>query len=296
MPEESPPLEPSDAYAAVDSLLQQNLDIRFIASGFSEIICQHLNWTFASIFVQEPLRTNIGSSAVFDPALTVFAAITRRWRFVEMLGLPGRVIATQRSAWVPEISQDSEFPRAPFARRAGLRSAAAVPIRTNEAVWGVLEVFSREPRTEDARILEIMQRLCDRLGEHIQRSDLGGTEQGSIAEPTASDAVIAVDALGVVRHWNDEATQVFGWTPAEAMGRRLSHIIIPFRYRNAHDEGLARFLTTGEARVIGSTIEIEGLRKDGTEVPIQLAISAARGPDTSFIAFIRDLSTERESV
>ena len=90
---------------------------------------------------------------------------------------------------------------------------------------------------------------------------------------TALDGVIVMDTGGVVRGWNDRAERKFGFSAEEAIGRRMSELIIPERYRAAHEAGLARFLATGEGPVIGTLTEIEALCADGREKPIELSIT-----------------------
>lgn len=111
---------------------------------------------------------------------------------------------------------------------------------------------------------------------------------------TALDAVVTMNAIGLITDWNAQAERMFGWTRAEALGLRMSEAIIPLRYREAHEKGLSRFLETGVGPVLNRRIEITAVRRDGTEFPVELAISPARvGEEWTFSAFLRDL-TERE--
>jgi PAS domain S-box-containing protein len=108
---------------------------------------------------------------------------------------------------------------------------------------------------------------------------------------TALDAVVAMTADGRVAAWNKVAEGVFGWTAAEAAGQVMADLIIPERYRGPHAAGLKRYLSTGEQRVLGQRIEIEALRRDGTEIPIELSITTAEaGGERLFIGFLRDIS------
>ena len=110
----------------------------------------------------------------------------------------------------------------------------------------------------------------------------------------ALDAVIGMDADGVITYWNPRAEAIFGWGREEALGRRLSDLVIPERYREAHSRGLARFLATGEGPVLGQRIELEGLRRDGTEFPVELSITAVKQGETyTFSAFLADLTERR---
>ena len=113
---------------------------------------------------------------------------------------------------------------------------------------------------------------------------------------TALDGVIVMDTGGVVRGWNDRAERKFGFTAAEAVGRRMSELIIPERYRAAHEAGLARFLATGEGPVLNSLIEIEALCADGSEKPIELSITYTEHfGEPLFLGFLRDVSARREA-
>jgi PAS domain S-box-containing protein len=110
----------------------------------------------------------------------------------------------------------------------------------------------------------------------------------------ALDAIITMDARGLVMSWNARAEKLFGFLRGEAVGRELADLIIPPRYRDAHRRGLAHFLATGEGPVIGRRIELSALRRDGSEFPVELTVTALReGPATFFSAFVADI-TERK--
>ena len=84
----------------------------------------------------------------------------------------------------------------------------------------------------------------------------------------------------MVAGWNDRAVNVLGWTREEAVGRAMADLIIPERYRVAHKNGLERYLSRGEATVLGRRIEVSGIRKNGEEFPLELSI--ARSGVTAF--------------
>ncbi len=110
---------------------------------------------------------------------------------------------------------------------------------------------------------------------------------------SALDCIITMDASGIVREFNPAAERVFGYTRAEAVGQELAELIVPPGLRERHRQGLARYLTTGEGPVLGRRIEINALRRDGSEIMVELAISALRiGNAPFFTAYLRDI-TER---
>ena len=123
---------------------------------------------------------------------------------------------------------------------------------------------------------------------------LEGKERLRSIVDTALDALIQMDANGLVTGWNQQAEKCFGWTYEEAVGRPLSETIIPPRYREAHTQGLKRFLASGKGRVLGSRTEMTGLHRDGHEFPIELSVSAINtGGAIEFNAFIRDITMRK---
>src|SRR5207245_3990852 len=109
----------------------------------------------------------------------------------------------------------------------------------------------------------------------------------------ALDCIITMGADGRVLEFNPAAERTFGFTRDEAVGKELAELIIPPPVREQHRRGLAHFLKTGEGPVIGKRIEIAGLRKDGSEILVELAITALKiDSSTVFNAYLRDL-TER---
>ncbi len=110
----------------------------------------------------------------------------------------------------------------------------------------------------------------------------------------ALDAVVVMDPDGRVSYWNPAAERFFGYTPAEAVGLDLHELIAPARYRAAFKAGFAGFLQSGEGEVVNSVRDLEGQRRDGTEFPIQLALSAVNVEGQWFsLGIMRDVTGER---
>jgi len=108
----------------------------------------------------------------------------------------------------------------------------------------------------------------------------------------ALDAVISMNAEGMITDWNHQAEKTFGWTRGEALGKRLSQTIIPEDYRAAHEMGLRRFLETGEGPVLNRRIELTAVRRNGQLFPVELTVNALKvGESWSFHAFVRDITT-----
>jgi PAS domain S-box-containing protein len=113
---------------------------------------------------------------------------------------------------------------------------------------------------------------------------------------TALDAVVVMDLDGRVLGWNSHAARCFGWSADEAVGRKLSELIIPPQHRAAHERGLKLYLETGVGPVLNRHIEISALHREGRELPVELSITeSTQFGGRLFIGFIRDISGRRQS-
>ena len=111
---------------------------------------------------------------------------------------------------------------------------------------------------------------------------------------TALDAVVVMGEDGRVIGWNAFAEQTFGWSSDEAVGQRLSELIVPEEHRAAHERGLDHYLATGEGPVLNRHIEINGLHRNGNQFPVELSITASsQFGDRLFVGFIRDITERR---
>ncbi len=108
---------------------------------------------------------------------------------------------------------------------------------------------------------------------------------------TALDAFVQMDERGTITDWNSQAENIFGWTRDEAVGAKLSELIIPYVHRSAHTAGMERFLRTGEAAILGRRFEIEAMRRDGGEIKVELSVTELkRRNGFVFNGFMRDLT------
>lgn len=111
---------------------------------------------------------------------------------------------------------------------------------------------------------------------------------------SAIDSIITMDRNGNVVEMNPAAERTFGYAVPYAVGRPLSNLIIPPRFREAHSAGLAHYLQTGESLLLGRSTELIAMRADGTELPVEVSIVQTRSTDQLvFTGFVRDI-TERK--
>lgn len=118
-------------------------------------------------------------------------------------------------------------------------------------------------------------------------SDLSRANLGAVLK-TALDAVVVMRLDGTIAGWIHVARRTFSWSFADAVGRRMSELIIPHQYREAHERGRAHYRRTGrEGPVLDRLIEITALHRDGHQLLVELSIthtvsSRSRSSSASF--------------
>ena len=111
----------------------------------------------------------------------------------------------------------------------------------------------------------------------------------------ALDAHVTMDDRGTIVTWNAQAETIFGWPAHEAIGRHVADIVVPPAQREAHRRGLQHFLESGEGPILNRRLELLAMRRDGTEVAVELAVAPIRlGQSWIFSAFIRDISERNQ--
>nr|QNO55307.1 protein-glutamate methylesterase/protein-glutamine glutaminase [Methanosarcinales archaeon ANME-1 ERB7] len=112
---------------------------------------------------------------------------------------------------------------------------------------------------------------------------------------SAHDAVIMVDDEETISYWNEAAERIFGYTEEDMIGTKLHGAIIPERFREAAVTGFKSFRETGQGAAVGKTLELAANRKDGTELPVELSLSAVKLKDKwNAIGVIRDISERKK--
>ena len=140
-------------------------------------------------------------------------------------------------------------------------------------------------------IVASMYMMREVFAQHRQTAD-----KLRIVSAAAQDAIIMMDSAGRIAFWNEAAQRIFGYTAQEAQGKNLHELIVPPRYHADCEKGFAAFSSTGQGPIIGKTLELTGLRKDGTEIVTEHSISAVKtNEEWHAIGIVRDV-TERKAM
>ena len=153
--------------------------------------------------------------------------------------------------------------------------------------------LTRLPAAVERELREAITRRERRQADEMLKAS---EERYRIILETAQDAIICLEYTGKISVWNKKAEEMFGYPPAEMIGNDLHKIIAPERYREKAYDGLKTFFRTGAGPVVGKTVELSALRKDGTEFPIDLSISAMRiRGEWQATGIIRDITERKQA-
>lgn len=190
----------------------------------------------------------------------------------------------------------------------GLRSLCLLPLLKEGDPFGGLFIASADATSFDEAELRLLGELASDLSYGIlslraQRdrtiAETGlriSEERARMIVDNAHDAIISADRQGCITQFNPAAETMFGHSREQAMGKTITDIIVPERFRQRHQEGYARFVATGTGDLLGRSIELSALRKDGKEFPIEITVSPLPG-DTGDVctAVIRDITDRKEA-
>lgn len=215
--------------------------------------------------------------------------------------LTERVIDASDARTDPRTAEFTDTYLAPL----GINALLDIPIRFKGKLVGVLcNEHVGPPRSwmlEEQQFSFAIASLVSLALEAVERRHAEGALRKSegrtrLIIDTALSSVIGMDEQGRIVGWNTQAEQTFGWTREEAVGRLLADTIIPPSQREAHQRGLNQFIKTGHGPILNKRIEISALRRDGTEFPIELAITPLRLENAyTFTAFVVDISERKQA-
>ena len=286
---------------AISRILAASPGVKEAASEVIQVLCERAGWDLGAIWNIDRVTDQLHSIEVWhrpSVAAPQFEAATKDGSFASAEGLPGRVWRTAKAAWIPDVTTDNNFERAPAAIKEGLHSAFGFPIKLGDKTLGVIECFSREVREPDENFLQMVSDIGGQLGQFVERKRAEGLLLESekrlrAVVETAVDGIITIDEHGSIGTVNPAAERIFGYRAAEMIGQNI-RMLMAEPYQAEHASYIGNYLRTGERKIIGIGREVEGQRKDGAIFPLDLAVSDTRvGDRRIFTGIVRDI-TERK--
>ena len=185
--------------------------------------------------------------------------------------------------------------------RLQIQSSLMVPIFDADRLWGTLGLDScrraRQWMTSEIDTLRSFGEIVGSLirNDEARRSLARSEERFRTVTATAQDAIIMIDGAARIGLWNRAAERILGYSVEEAIGKQAHDLLTPLKFRARADAGMKVFLATGRGDLLGKTTQLAALRKDGTEIAVELSLAAARLDDCwGAIGVLRDV-TERKN-
>ncbi len=269
-----------------------------------ELICQAMGWKVGHAYLQREDGGDLQPSDIWHLAegkdsFVKFREATMNTTIAPGIGLPGKIVASGQPALITNVQDDKNFQRSQLCSEIEVKGALGFPVKISGQVVAVLEFFSDQEKPYSEEQINLARIVGTQLGRIVERKraeqELRNSESRtrSILEATV-DAIITIDDRGIIETFNSAAEKLFGYTADEMIGKNINQLM-PAPYADEHDGYLRKYLTTGVEKVIGIGREVEGLRKDGTQFPVELSVSVVQqGSRRLFTGIVRDI-TERKS-
>jgi diguanylate cyclase (GGDEF)-like protein/PAS domain S-box-containing protein len=224
-------------------------------------------------------------------------------------GPTGRAFREMRPVWCQDFRNDATtLMWRERSEKYGWQASASLPLHCNGEIVGTFNLYSNKRGAFDAQaqelLIEMAVDISHALGrfklekDHYQLElELKASEECSrLVLENSIDAVINIDHQGMITEWNGAAMEIFGYRCEEVLGKELGQFIIPERHRHAHATAMQRLAASLEHEPSGKRVEIEAVRRDGSEFPVELSITSIRRDGLLFFsAFLRDISERKQA-
>jgi diguanylate cyclase (GGDEF)-like protein/PAS domain S-box-containing protein len=206
------------AQTAAAAALIQSDSIADAAPKLLQAVCNALDWTIGLLWIAGPDGETLRCAEAWHlsgSTVAGFEALSRAMAFAPGIGLPGRVFADCKPAWIADVAHADNFPRAAVALAEGLHGAFAVPVQRGGQVLGVLEFFSSAIEEPDPELLGMMDTLGNLLGQFIARTQVEGAleQEGEFLNAlldNITEGIVACDENGTLTVFNQATRDLHG--------------------------------------------------------------------------------------
>ena len=268
-------------------------------SALLRVVCESHGWSVGEFWAPSPEGPVLRLESQWtdpDAALQPFIDATASLTVESGSGLAGRVWDRDEPIRVDRVADDPEFIRRDAARRTGLEGAFAVPVPLTGAN-AVLLFLDDAPADTQPELLEGLAALGAQLGQFIdrRRAEEGlreSEERFRTFARTVPDPAFLLSGSSRILYANDAVQDAFGYEPRELYGKSFLQLL-PERHHERHLEGLAQQEDEGDGGVSWATLELEGLRRSGSEIPVEVTYGTFEKDGERFFTVVARDVTDR---
>ena len=294
-----------EAMLAVTGALADAREVDEAVAAVLEALAETTGWQAATFWLLDPSAERLRCERVWlapglERDLAPLAEASEALEVRRGEGIAGAAWAGAAPVWHDVEYDETAFPRREGALAAGLRGVLAFPLLAGGEVIGVIDLWRTPEGRPGADIEELVASFGRQIGQFVDRirAEERLRESRRLNErivDAAIDCVITIDADGIVREFNPAAERTFGYSREQAVGRELAALVVPERYRDRHRRGLERLRAGGSGRLLGDRIELEAIRADGEEFPVELTITPISDDPPAYTGWLRDITKRRRA-
>jgi PAS domain S-box-containing protein len=278
----------------VAQVLSEAVSIHTGMAQVLRVVCEGVGWVGGEYWQADAERDQIGRVASWwspNQAGSAFTG-TATMTLGRGEGLPGAVWSGGSSIWWGDLdSRPGQFVRRTAAHRAGLNAVLGLPIRSVDH-FGVLVFFAARMPAPDAELTRALEVISAHVGRFVERQQ--AEEFRSLLE-SAPDAMVIADQHGAIVLVNAQTERLFGYPREELLGAQVEKLV-PEQFRDAHPQWRAEYFKAPNVRSMSTGLQLFGLRKDGTQFPIEISLSPLeRNGQVLVSSAIRDLTERRRA-
>ena len=208
---------------AITRILAESPALSDATPRILQTIGETLGWEMGDLWMPDGDRRMLACQRVWSASsakVDKFEAASCEYTFAPGIGLPGRVWASLKPAWIPDVAKDDNFPRAPVAVAEGLHGAFAFPILSGQKFLAVMEFFSHEIREPDASLLEMFGSIGSQIGQFMERKSaeellLKNRETLKLANKISRGGTWQYDLVTNTVAWSEEYYELLGLAPGK---------------------------------------------------------------------------------
>jgi PAS domain S-box-containing protein len=261
---------------SITQILAESTDSNECTFAITSLLGITFGWDLGLLWVVDDNSLQLRCNSAWNSInATQFESVSRKRAFAPGEGLPGRAWLERQSIWVNDLRNEMNFPRNSVAQLEGIRSGVAFPLYAQSGVLGVLELFSRDSKVPDQQLASFFYYLGGQIGVFLERARIRSEMKSLDAElrllaSGSADAVLTIDENSTILYANAKVRELFGYSPEELIGQNLA-MLIPENLRAHHRAGLKHYRETGKRQIDWEGVELPGLHKDGSQVPVEIS-------------------------